>query len=427
MNPFKILTGAAFAVVLTVGLPQTAPVSLDSGEAQAAVDVSINIGTFYDRMSPYGDWTRRGNTYVFVPAVGAGWRPYTQGHWEYTDSYGWIWISDEPFGWAAYHYGRWGYDDEIGWYWVPATQWAPAWVSWRRSDNYVAWAPLPPDQDSGFAVNIDINSDRYADRYWAAVPAPRFLDRNVGSVVVRQGDTRFKVVFRDTKPLGRVEVRNKIVINNIIKVTDIERVTRKKVEVKRVRNVNDAGQAGDKGNDGGSVNVFAPNVDKTGNASPKNVKTVEDVARKHKNKSSTSTNQPALGQSTGNAATGQGSQDQNAQGQPGNTVQMPAKKKQKLKQNQGDNTGDMSVKKNQKLQQGEDNSGTVVTKKKNQQIQQGQDDGSGQVLKQKRNEKKQLQQNQPGEQPASQDQTGNQKRKTKKNCMPGTDNCPPAN
>jgi hypothetical protein len=37
---------------------------LGSGEAQAAVDVSINLGTFYDQLSPYGDWVRRGGIYV---------------------------------------------------------------------------------------------------------------------------------------------------------------------------------------------------------------------------------------------------------------------------------------------------------------------------------------------------------------------------
>jgi uncharacterized protein YraI len=36
-------------------------------------------------------------------------RPYTVGRWVFTDRYGWMWASSEPFGWATYHYGRWGF------------------------------------------------------------------------------------------------------------------------------------------------------------------------------------------------------------------------------------------------------------------------------------------------------------------------------
>src|SRR5438067_805683 len=288
----RILGGTVLAIGLTAGLPSSSFISLGSGQAKA--DVSINVGAFYDRLSPYGDWIRRGNTYVFVPAVGPDWRPYTFGHWDYTDRYGWIWVSDEPFGWATYHYGRWGFDDEIGWYWVPGTEWAPAWVSWRRSDNYIGWAPLPPDPDTGLSVNIDLNSDRYADRYWAVVPAPQFLAGNLRTVVIRRGDTRFKGVFHATQALGRVNVVNKVVVNNIIKVTDVERVTRQKVRIKQVREVGDVGHAG-KAGAGDTVDVFAPKVEKTANDKPKAVKPVEEVARKRKNKSAGEANQPGQG------------------------------------------------------------------------------------------------------------------------------------
>ncbi len=60
------------------------------------------------------------------------------GHWAYTRRYGWMWVSAEPFGWATYRYGRWAYSADIGWYWVPGYRRAPARVSWRRSDSYVA-------------------------------------------------------------------------------------------------------------------------------------------------------------------------------------------------------------------------------------------------------------------------------------------------
>ena len=76
--------------------------------------------------------------------VDRDWRPYSQGYWSYTDDYGWYWVSDEPFAWAVFHYGRWTYDEDDGWIWIPDTEWGPAWVTWRWSDDYVGWAPLGP-------------------------------------------------------------------------------------------------------------------------------------------------------------------------------------------------------------------------------------------------------------------------------------------
>ncbi len=112
---------------------------------------------FYEPLSPYGSWVAYpGYGRVFVPnraIVGAGFRPYTDGHWEYSE-WGWTWVSHAPFGWATGHYGRWFYDSSYGWVWVPGTVWAPAWVSWRTGGGYVGWAPLPPGADFGGAYSV---------------------------------------------------------------------------------------------------------------------------------------------------------------------------------------------------------------------------------------------------------------------------------
>ena len=87
-------------------------------------------------------------------SLGAGrvppdWRPYQYGHWVYTDEWGWYWVSDDAeadWGWVIYHYGRWAFERGLGWFWVPGDEWAPAWVDWRYGDEYVGWAPLPPDE-----------------------------------------------------------------------------------------------------------------------------------------------------------------------------------------------------------------------------------------------------------------------------------------
>jgi hypothetical protein len=95
-------------------------------------------------------------------AQSRNWRPYTNGHWVYTDA-GWTWMSDEPFGWATYHYGRWTRLRNVGWVWVPGDEWAPAWVSWRKSNDYVGWAPLPPEAQFDRRHGIHNWADSYYD------------------------------------------------------------------------------------------------------------------------------------------------------------------------------------------------------------------------------------------------------------------------
>ena len=98
--------------------------------------------------TPYGTWVDvdgygrcwRPSVVVYNP----GWQPYCDhGHWVYTDC-GWYWFSDYSWGWAPFHYGRWFRDPRWGWCWAPDTVWGPSWVTWRYSDNYCGWAPLPP-------------------------------------------------------------------------------------------------------------------------------------------------------------------------------------------------------------------------------------------------------------------------------------------
>lgn len=121
---------------------------------------TINMSTFYNDLSPYGDW-------IYTPDYGYVWRPYfdrnecfrpysSAGRWVNT-RFGWTWASDYEWGWATFHYGRWYFDDYLGWMWIPGTEWAPAWVSWGYYDNYYGWAPMGPN------VNVGIS--------WSA-PAP---------------------------------------------------------------------------------------------------------------------------------------------------------------------------------------------------------------------------------------------------------------
>jgi hypothetical protein len=164
----RLLLGLATGFALTfVGVP--APTAI-GGVTSAHAQVSAE---FQAALEPYGEWRRDARWgEVWVPDDRPpGWRPYTYGHWVYTDDWGWYWVSDNEeadWGWVTYHYGRWAHDRRLGWFWIPGDEWAPAWVDWRRGNDYVGWAPLPPEQL--------IDEDEYRDDpgYWIFVQ-PRYM------------------------------------------------------------------------------------------------------------------------------------------------------------------------------------------------------------------------------------------------------------
>src|SRR4051812_33801131 len=97
---------AALAVGLSVNFsPQAGP-----SFAVAKADTQASFNVVFSSLDRYGSWVNRDNAYVWVPAsVGPNWKPYTNGHWVYTDRFGWYFESDEPFAQIVYHYGRWAF------------------------------------------------------------------------------------------------------------------------------------------------------------------------------------------------------------------------------------------------------------------------------------------------------------------------------
>lgn len=144
--------------------------------AQARISASITYQSFYDNLSPYGNWIEYpGYDHVWSPNVDGDFRPYlTNGNWEYTNE-GWAWASNYDWGWAPFHYGRWIYDPQYGWLWIPGYEWSPAWVTWGQVDNYFAWAPLGPRVNVGYAYN----NWRPNSIYWNIVPREHIYDRDV--------------------------------------------------------------------------------------------------------------------------------------------------------------------------------------------------------------------------------------------------------
>lgn len=173
----RILKVSAFALLLVLGssLRNTASAQ------QYDNDRDVSYQTFYDELSPHGQWVDYPNYgYVWVPDAGPDFRPYsTNGHWVWTEDYEWMWVSDYDWGWAPFHYGRWEEDNNYGWFWVPGYEWSPAWVAWRDGGDYYGWAPIRP----GINISVNFNIGGYSppDNYWCFAPrryitSPRLFD-----------------------------------------------------------------------------------------------------------------------------------------------------------------------------------------------------------------------------------------------------------
>jgi uncharacterized protein YraI len=241
-------------------------------------------GSFYGRLAHYGSWIWLQGQYVWVPDnVGPYWRPYTVGRWAFTERYGWMWVSREPFGWATYHYGRWGFSNRVGWFWVPGSRWAPAWVSWRQSDDYLAWAPIPPTPEEGFGVNIRVGT--VPDYYWQVVPNREFLSDDLPRNIVRDRK-RFDPILRDTRPLGNTTVTsNNVVVNNVVNLTYVEEKTKKKVVIHKVERTKDEARAKGGKVQGEAIEIFQPPADQaTAAVAPPAPKLIEEVAAESKTK-----------------------------------------------------------------------------------------------------------------------------------------------
>jgi hypothetical protein len=273
MKLVTLLASSAALAAIAVVVPTTVPSNWNP-VVSAEAATSITFAIFYDRLADQGDWISFHGDYVFVPVVSdRHWRPYRDGHWIYARGYGWTWVSDEPFGWATYHYGRWGFDDEIGWYWIPGKRWAPAWVSWRRSGDHVAWAPLPPYRDGGDDISITISVGSIPDYYWVAVPTRSFLDVNLRVALIDDDRERRRIVH-DSEFVGSVNIENNIIVNNVIDVNFVEKNTGKKVKEVAVKETNDPASA--KASDG-EVAAFSGAVEADKSVKPPTLKNVGEV------------------------------------------------------------------------------------------------------------------------------------------------------
>ena len=236
----------------------------------AAAQETIDIDTFYDELDPYGEWVwhpRYG--YVWLPEdVSPRWRPYTVGRWTYTDEYGWYWDSQEPFAWAVYHYGRWGYDEDYGWFWVPGDTWAPAWVQWRYSDDYVGWAPVGPGR-RGYAYGVPVNYEPPIAESWVFVQPRYMTSRAISHYALPIGG--LSVAFFGATNVYRPIYRGGVVYNYGMPRDRVVKIIRRPIYVQKVYRVDNwKGGRFDKNDRNKGIKVYAPHFNKDGrNRGPK--------------------------------------------------------------------------------------------------------------------------------------------------------------
>jgi hypothetical protein len=202
---------------------------------------------FYDSLAPYGTWVDvEGYGRCWQPSVvvaNPDWRPYCdRGHWVYTDC-GWYWASDYSWGWAPFHYGRWFQHGRLGWCWTPDRVWGPSWVSWRYSNDYCGWAPLPPRACytaagltyNGHLAAVNFNFNLRPDCY-TFVHYDRLHDRRLSSHKLSRDhvDRIINKTVVSTKIIGG----QRTVSNDGLSPDKVAAVTKRPVQRATIREVN---------------------------------------------------------------------------------------------------------------------------------------------------------------------------------------------
>jgi hypothetical protein len=161
----------------------------------------------FDRYGTWGDMPGYGAVW-YPTAIGAGWRPYFNGHWDSVGRFGWLWVGAEPWGWPTHHFGHWGFH-RGSWFWRPGRIWGHPRVWWGVSPSHVAWCPIGIDGRPLFGFfghRGRLGFDPW--RGWTVVARGAFGARaHVGSAAIdfrRFGhDPHNTFVFQRHAPAGR--------------------------------------------------------------------------------------------------------------------------------------------------------------------------------------------------------------------------------
>jgi hypothetical protein len=252
---------------------QPAPETTEQPEpAPVEQPAEVTVNYFYDNLAPYGTWVNvDGYGRCWRPSVviyNPGWQPYgDHGHWVYTDR-GWYWSSDYSWGWAPFHYGRWFQVPRWGWCWMPDIVWGPSWVTWRYSNEYCGWAPLPPhavyregvgfyyqgrNVGFGFDFGLSVNCFTFVSIGHFCDPHPHRF---------RVFGTQATQIYNHTTVINNFDVRDHNFVNHGIDPEHITAVTRTPIHPVSIRDTGSPfihGQRGDQlSHDGRTLTVNRP-------------------------------------------------------------------------------------------------------------------------------------------------------------------------
>ena len=254
-RPVLRLLRAALIALLTLVVFAATPAT--------ARDRVVDLDPFYEQLEPYGQWFEHpvwGT--VWRPRVDQDWRPYARGMWLYTDEFGWYWEAEEPWGWATFHYGRWLIAEDGAWIWLPDNEWGPAWVAWRASDEFVGWAPLPPDAywraDGELMFDAAFYSTPPYHSVWCFVRPHQLILTGLHRYLVspRHADA----VFRSSRPFRAHHKLNGRFVNAGFDARRFEHMTGRPVVRMRIKTV-DSPQAASLGRGravGAEISVYKP-------------------------------------------------------------------------------------------------------------------------------------------------------------------------
>jgi len=206
-----------------------AAVALTGVLAQPArADVSFDFA--YSNLSQHGSWLVSAQYgHVWQPReYNREWNPYYDGHWVDTDM-GWTWVSDYQWGAIPYHYGTWVADPRYGWVWIPGQVWAPSWVVFRTTPEYIGWAPVPP----GFSVGVSIGFG--APSSFIYVSSRNFLAPRLRTAIIPAAQTT--VFINNTTVINNIVIQNDIVMNRGPDVRMIEQATGRAVPRQSIEQV----------------------------------------------------------------------------------------------------------------------------------------------------------------------------------------------
>jgi hypothetical protein len=246
-------------------------------EAPFTAPQQIDINYFENTLAPYGTWVEVADYgrcwQPTVVVINRDWRPYgDRGRWIYTTS-GWYWQSDYSWGWAPFHYGRWHCDNRVGWVWVPDTTWGPSWVSWRYSNDYCGWAPLPPSARFDFygggfryhntRVGINFDFGLRAD-FYTFIPTSRLCDRSPHHYYAPR--TRNTTIYNNSVVINNyIRGDHNTVINEGVGRDRVSKASRTPIRTVALRDLPSTTSPIGRADriEGNSVTVYRPNVSST--------------------------------------------------------------------------------------------------------------------------------------------------------------------